>query len=324
MVDLVLGRGITDLIREVPFFASIFRKYIGIKLFHSKPAIYGSVDVNNICNLHCSHCYWWLNRKDDAEDLSAEQWREIIRSTFKKQRVYVVTLVGGEPTMRPDIIQVFCEEMPRRVCVVTNGTYPLKTFENLYFYWISLDGTEEVHDSIRGKGAYAKTKQNILEYIKGPARKGKPLWKDIWITMTINSLNYNTIGNLVEEWKNKVNKIGFQFHTPFIKNDPLWMPFGDKRTKVVDNLISLRKKYPHFVINGEKQLSLMKGNWGGIGTTPIQCPSWAILSLDHMGRIKQPCCIGSADATKNAAKPICEECGLGCYSVLVANGIKGN
>ena len=62
-----------------------------------------------------------------------------------------MTLVGGEPTIRPDIIQVFCEEMPRRVCVVTNGTYPLKRFENLYFYWISLDGTEKVHDSIRGK-----------------------------------------------------------------------------------------------------------------------------------------------------------------------------
>jgi MoaA/NifB/PqqE/SkfB family radical SAM enzyme len=325
MVDLVLGRGITDLIREVPFFVSIFRKYISIKLFHSKPALYGSVDVNNICNLHCSHCYWWLNRKNDAEDLSAEQWRQIIRSTFKKQHIYIVTLVGGEPTMRPDIIQVFCEEMPRRVCVVTNGTYPLKRFEDLYFYWISLDGTEEVHDSIRGKGAYAKTKQNIFEYINSQDRKGKPAWKDIWITMTINSLNYNTIGNLVEEWKNKVNKIGFQFHTPFIKGDPLWMPFGNKRSKVVDNLISLRRKYPDFVINGEKQLSLMKGNWGGIGTTPVQCPSWAILSLDHMGRIKQPCCIGSADSnSKNAAKPICEECGLGCYSVLVANGIKGN
>ncbi|MFL6345804.1 MAG: radical SAM protein [Nitrososphaeraceae archaeon] len=325
MVDLIYGRGVTDLIREVPFFASIFKKYISIKLFDSKPAMYGSVDVNNICNLHCSHCYWWLNRKNDAEDLSAEQWRQIVRRTFKKQHVYVVTLVGGEPTMRPDIIQVFCEEMPRRVCVVTNGTYPLKRFENLYFYWISLDGTEEVHDSIRGKGAYAKTKQNISEYIKGPDRKGKPAWKDIWITMTINSLNYNTIENLVEEWKGKVNKIGFQFHTPFIKNDPLWMPFGSERSKVVDNLISLRKKYPDFVINGEKQLSLMKGNWGGIGTTPVQCPSWAILSLDHMGRIKQPCCIGSADSnSKNTSKPICEQCGLGCYSVLVAQGITGN
>ena len=78
------------------------------------------------------------------KDLTAEGWREIIRRTFKKRHVYVVTLVGGEPTMRRDVIQVFCEEMPRRVCVVTNGTYPLKRFENLYFYWISLDGTEEV------------------------------------------------------------------------------------------------------------------------------------------------------------------------------------
>jgi MoaA/NifB/PqqE/SkfB family radical SAM enzyme len=301
------------------------KNYLGIKLLHSKPALYGSVDVNNVCNLHCSHCYWWLNRKNNADDLSAEQWRQIIKSTFKKQHIYVVTLVGGEPTMRPDIIQVFCEEMPRRVCVVTNGTYPLKRFENLYFYWISLDGTEKVHDSIRGKGAYEKTKQNIFDYIKRePSRNGKPAWKDIWITMTINSLNYNTIEDLVEEWNGKVNKIGFQFHTPFVRDDPLWMSFGNKRSEVVDNLIILRKKYPDFVINGEKQLSLMKGNWGGVGTTPLQCPSWAILSLDHMGRIKQPCCIGSADSSNKGLKPICEQCGLGCYSVLVASGIKGN
>src|ERR671936_3034142 len=236
MVDLVLGRGVTDLIREVPFFASIFKKCIGIKLFHSKHAIYGSVDVNDICNLHCSHFYWWLNRKNDAEDLTADQWREIIRSTFKKQRVYVVTLVGGEPTMRPDIIQVFCEEMPRRVCVVTNGTYPLKRFEDLYFYWISLDGTEKVHDRIRGEGSYSKTRQNILDYIGGPDRHNKPAWKDIWITMTINSLNYDTTEDLTNEWIGKVNKIGFQFHTPFVKDDPLWMPFGDKRNNIVERL----------------------------------------------------------------------------------------
>jgi Fe-coproporphyrin III synthase len=322
MVDLIYGRGITDIIRETPFYLSIFKKYATIKLLHAKPVLYGSVDIINVCNLHCSHCYWWLNRKENDKDLTAEGWREIIKKTFKKQQVYVVTLVGGEPTMRPDIIQVFCEEMPRRVCVVTNGTYPLRRFENLYFYWISLDGTEIVHDSIRGKGSYAKTKQNILEYTKDPDRQGKPAWKDIWITMTINSLNYNTFEDLTEEWRGKVNKIGFQFHTPFMKEDPLWIPFGEKRSKIVDNIIELRRKYPSFVINGEKQLSLMKGNWGGVGTTPIQCPSWAILSLDHMGRIKQPCCIGSSDS--KGLKPICERCGLGCYSILVANGITGS
>lgn len=69
----------------------------------------------------------------------------------------------------------------------------------------------------------------------------------------------------------------------------------------------------------------MKGNWVGIGNTPIQCQSRAILSLDHMGRLKQPCCIDSAEksSNKNAAKPICEECGFGCYSVIVVNDIKG-
>src|ERR1700739_4964620 len=129
MVDLIYGRGITDLIREMPFYINIFKN-------HAKPTMYGSVDIINVCNLHCTHCYWWLNRKNENNDLSAVQWRKIINNTFKKQHIFVVTLVGGEPTLRPDIIQVFCEEMPKRVCVVTNGKYPLKRFKDLYFYWI--------------------------------------------------------------------------------------------------------------------------------------------------------------------------------------------
>ena len=87
------------------------------------------------------------------------------------------------------------------------------------------------------------------------------------------------------------------------------------------NALALRKRHPDFVINSDKQLSLMKGNWGGNGSIPVQCPTWAILALDHSGRVKQPCCIGSADV--QSLKPICEDCGLGCYSVLVANGIRG-
>jgi hypothetical protein len=307
----------------MPFYFDFFKNIISIKIFHSKPTIYGSVDVNNVCNLHCSHCYWWLNRKNDEKDLSIEDWKKIIKEKFKKQHIFVVTLVGGEPLLKPDIIKLFCDEMPRRVCVVTNGTFPLKRFEGLYFYWVSLDGTEEIHDSIRGKGSYSETRKNIINYIENqPKRNGKPAWKDIWITMTINTLNYPTAIALAQEWQDKVNKIGFQFHTPFIKNDPLWLPFGEIRNNVVDDIISLKKSYPDYVANSENQISLMKGNWGGIGTTPVQCPSWAILSLDHMGRVKKPCCIGSAN--NKGLKPICEQCGLGCYSILVAQGIKGN
>ena len=321
MVDVIYGRGITDILREMPYYISIFKKMTMYRLFHIKQPMYGSVDVNNVCNLHCTHCYWWLNRKEE-QDMSVEDWRQIIRDVFNKQHIFVTTLVGGEPTLRQDILEVFCDLMPRRVCVVTNGTFPLKRYDGLYFYWVSLDGTEKVHDTIRGKGSYAKTKANIMEYISGPPRRGKPAYKDIWLTMTINSVNHHTVKDLTEEWRGTVNKIGFQFHTPFVKGDPLTFPFGEERNMVVDRIIELKRKYPDYVINSVKQISLMKGNWGGIGTTPVQCPSWAILSLDHMGRLKQPCCIGSADS--KSLKPLCEDCGLGCYSILVAQGITGN
>ena len=171
MVDLVYGRGITDIVRE----SSIFKKFVGISYFIQSQHCNGSADIINVCNLHCSHCYWWLNRKEDNQDLSVEDWRATIRKTFKKQNLFLSS--WREPTMRPEIIDVFCEEMPRRICVVTNGYFPLKRIKNLYFYWISLDGTEKAHDAIRGKGSYVKTKNNILEYIKGPPRNGKPSWK---------------------------------------------------------------------------------------------------------------------------------------------------
>jgi Fe-coproporphyrin III synthase len=60
--------------------------------------------------------------------------------------------------------------------------------------------------------------------------------------MTINSLNYESVEDLTHEWIGKVNKIGFQFHIPFVKGDPLWMPFGDKRNNVIERLTTPKKR----------------------------------------------------------------------------------
>ena len=40
-----------------------------------------------------------------------------------------------------------------------------------------------------GKSVYSKTRMNVLDYIAGPRHNGKPAWKDIWLSMTINSVN---------------------------------------------------------------------------------------------------------------------------------------
>jgi len=314
----VMGRGLRQIMQETPCYFHIFTKFAAYKLFNKRSPLYGSADIINVCNLHCEHCYWWLNRKEN-EELTVQQWQKVIDEKFKKNHVFIITLVGGEPTLRPDVIELFVKQFPKRVSIVSNGTLPLKRIENLYFYWISIDGTKEIHDKIRGDNAWERTRKNVLDYVNN---NGEKAWKDIWITMTINSLNYKTVKQVADEWYDYSNKIGFQFHTPFVKNDPLWLPFGEERTKLVDDIISMKERYDDdYVINPIYQLELMKKNWGGKGTTPIDCPTWAIVSVDHLGREKRPCCIGSAE--KESMKPICEECGLGCYSVLVGYGVKG-
>ena len=313
-----MGRGFRQILQESPLYFHLGLKFAGYKLFNKHSPFYGSADIINVCNLHCEHCYWWLNRKEE-KDLTLEQWKSIIDDKFKKNHVFMVTLVGGEPLMRKDVIELFVKEFPKRACVVTNGTYPIPHLKDIYFYWISIDGDKKTHNQIRGDNAWESTRKNVTDYVQS---NGKKAWKDIWITMTINSKNYKTIENVIDDWKDYSNKIGFQFHTPFMKNDPLWMRFGRERDKVIDRLLELKSnQYKDYIVNPKHQLELMKGSWGGKGTTPIDCPTWSIISLDHMGREKLPCCIGSAE--KDSMKPRCGECGLGCYSVSVAYGMKG-
>jgi len=314
----IMGRGFKQIIQESPLYFHLGLKYAGYKFFNKRSPFYGSADITNICNLHCTHCYWWLNRKEE-ESLSLDQWEKTIEDKFKKQHIFIVTLVGGEPLMRPDVVKLFVKKFPKRACVVTNGTYSLPYFDKLYFYWISIDGNCEIHNKIRGEGAWEKTRKNVIEYVN---KNGDKAWKDVWITMTINSQNYKSIRDVIEDWHDISNKIGFQFHTPFIENDPLWIPFGNTRNKIVDEIIEMKQKeYKDYIVNPIKQLEMMKRSWGGKGTIPIDCPTWTILSVDHMGREKLPCCIGSYK--KDSMKPRCEECGIGCYSVSLAYGLKG-
>ncbi len=313
-----MGRGFSQIIQETPDYVHLLSKFLSYKLFNKRSPIYGSADITNVCNLHCEHCYWWLNRKEN-EDLTVEQWEKVIDEKFKKQHVFVVTLVGGEPLMRPDVVELFTKKFPNHACVVTNGNYPLPRFDKLYFYWISIDGPRDIHNEIRGPSAWENTRKNVVDYVE---KYGEKAFKDIWISMTINSKNYHTIETVIEDWKNYTNKIGFQFHTPFMKGDPLWLPYGEKRNKVIDEIIHLQKtKYKDYIANPKKQLELMRGSWGGKGTVPIDCPTWTIISVDHMGREKLPCCIGSAE--QDSMKPRCEDCGLGCYSVSLAFGLRG-
>lgn len=328
----ILKRKDPHAVSDYLYFAS---KILKIK-FGKKTPLFGSADIINVCNLKCVHCYWWLNRKV-AEELPAEKWREIARNVFKKNHIFEITLVGGEPLLRPDVIEVFTQELPHKCKIVTNATRPLKNFEGMAGYWVSIDGTEDVHNQIRlplGKAlakerglksvptprdfenVYRKTKTNIESFSRENGGE------KIQIAMTVNTLNYKTVEDVVREWAYNVESIAFQFHTPFMLDDHLWLPFGEERNVLIDKIIQLRDEFPGFILNNEKQLEMMKRNWANAkGTFSGECPTWAILALDHLGRVKRPCCIGSAEPS--AIKPICEKCGMSPYSFLHSFGLRG-
>jgi MoaA/NifB/PqqE/SkfB family radical SAM enzyme len=267
----------------------------------TKTPLFGSADIINVCNLKCVHCYWWTNREATAGELTPEQWRTVIQNSFKKMRIANVTVVGGEPMLRKDVIKVFSEEMKHRMSVVTNGMFPLMDINGLFF--ISIDGIEETHNRIRGPNTYARIKRNVKDFVDAGGR--------VDINMTLNTLNYKDIIAVLREWDDIAGRISIQFHTPFIDNDPLWLPFGEERNKTIDSIMDYtRNENKHFVVNSEEQFELMRGNWG------YKCPNWMILPLDYRGNIKMPCCMGSAN--KDALQPQCDKCGLAPYSGVLA------
>lgn len=286
-------------------------KIIKIKILKQKTPIFAICDLNNICNLKCVHCYWWLNRDGEKPELLNSDWKKIIDSKFKKNHILQVNLVGGEPLLRPDIIEVFNEEMPGKFTIVTNGTHKLIDYDGLVAYWISIDGIKETHDKIRGK-TFDVIEKNVKEYVKETGHK-------IWVSMTINTLNCKEIIQVAEYWKNIAESINFQFHTPFMENDPLWVAYGDLRNKVLDEIISLKIKYPEYVINEKKQIDLLRTPWGGDSDGPKNCPNWAIMTLNHEGISKKPCCLGGVDA--DDMMPMCDKCGMTNYAALFVRGI---
>lgn len=124
--------------------------------------------ITDRCNLKCSHCY--INNRPLPE-LNVEKLGSMLQAyveTLKRMKIKGrIHLTGGEPFVRGDIFD-FLELIASysQHCsfgILCNGTMiSEKTAAGLKksgcsFVQVSLDGGAEVHDSIRGDGAFSET-----------------------------------------------------------------------------------------------------------------------------------------------------------------------
>lgn len=116
------------------------------------------------CNLRCKMCYQGETRDLRQSELPSEQIMTVYRKLLG--RIKEIKLVGGEPMVRPDIMELiaFWDRHDVRVILQSNCTLindanieQLGNYKNLTDILTSLDGPSVVHDAVRGvPGSYAK------------------------------------------------------------------------------------------------------------------------------------------------------------------------
>ncbi|HPO85371.1 MAG TPA: radical SAM protein [Candidatus Hydrogenedentes bacterium] len=224
-----------DKISKRPFGAFLFRGrnfsglYRGLMRLHSAlpywffssgfalPAWHYFLEVTRRCNLRCSMCAFrrYAERNSPAElmekELQTDEWKKVIDQTG---RWSLITFTGGEPWVRQDFDELLTyASQKRRTHVITNGLLlneerirlcvdlaPRSMVgHGLVSLGISLDGTREIHDRIRGReGAFDQT----MEVIRGLIARRRVLstpFPFVHVTAVIQDENVEALPDLARQ-----------------------------------------------------------------------------------------------------------------------------
>ncbi len=219
----------------------------------SKKPVLGTIIVTDYCNLHCKHCSVNnINKKMYSyNDIISEML------SFYREGIRILFLSGGETLLWEyedkniyDLIHIAREIGFILINIVTNGTINLDIPE-VDLIFLSLDGTKEVHNSIRGD-TFDLIENNLA----------KVTTNNISIFMAINRLNIGEVLGLTKYAKqhDKINGISFNFHTPYRVKDELCLT-EDMRIKTVEDIKELIDDgYPVFNLKSTLN-SFLKNSW---------------------------------------------------------------
>ncbi len=150
-------------------------------------------NVTRSCNLNCVHCYAQAVDRKQEKELTYEQGLALI-DDLADFNVPVILFSGGEPLIRPDLVELasYSVEKGIRAVISTNGTLITKEKAKelkeigLSYVGVSLDGMESVNDQFRGKkGAFRDALAGI--------RNCQDVGLKVGLRFTINRMNVHEV-----------------------------------------------------------------------------------------------------------------------------------
>ncbi|MFA6217644.1 MAG: radical SAM protein [Candidatus Omnitrophota bacterium] len=249
------------------------------------------ISITNRCNLQCAMCQIPLRA---APEMTTPELKGLIEDIVDLHPRSIV-FSGGEPLMRPDIGELIAFANQRKVntCLTSNGTMitdqtaAMLASSGVGVVNVSIEGGQEIHDALRGRGNYKKA-VDALENL----RRHKI---ETTIATMVCNLNFGSLSEVMElAARFGVTTVKFQpFSDIFLKDKADAGRFfcGEKTIDDIrgniEKVIELSRKYristnpPAYLRNIPEYLTGMSKY-----STNVQCPAlWTSCPISSEGDV---------------------------------------
>jgi MoaA/NifB/PqqE/SkfB family radical SAM enzyme len=146
--------------------------------------------ITNRCNLNCKGCYNHAQHRPIGQEMTAREWHRVF-SEARDLGISIILLAGGEPLVRPEVLDA-AASIPEVVFpVFSNGLLVDDVFvsrltraRNLIPI-LSVEGHEEDTDNRRGDGVYDRLTRATSVLHKAGVFFG--------LSLTVTSANFDTV-----------------------------------------------------------------------------------------------------------------------------------
>lgn len=196
------------------------------------------IEITTACNLRCKHCF---QGEYPEKYMTLERFKEIV-DILEENDVYEINLVGGEIFKHKDILEIltYLDSKSMAITIVTNAVAiddkaleVLRKMKNLYVL-VSVDGTKELHDEIRGKGQFDMIMPKVI--------KMRKMGLNVEILCTINAINVSHVKEIADYGKSIDVPVNFNLFKPFSERHQYLTVNPADFFKAVENLLRLRVK----------------------------------------------------------------------------------
>jgi MoaA/NifB/PqqE/SkfB family radical SAM enzyme len=219
----------------------------------NKYILHADLKITSLCNNCCIHCSESDEKERNElaghayESRTAEIFNRIVE--YRNQGIEVLTITGGEPTLRKDIIEIVRKSVSLHIFTgfQTNArllAYPefarQISMKGVHFVAAIQGHRKEIHDSItQADGSFDQSEKGILNLLD--------LKSSISINTVISGKNAQYLHNIISEFYQRGIK-KFNFVYPRMKGnallhaDEVIVPYGKIKDQLLDIVEFKNKK----------------------------------------------------------------------------------